>query len=303
MTPGVAPATTGTRTIVPRARARSTPSSRRPVGVVTNPPWRVAPREPDGSRTLWRFPTPLLAALAAPPPALALLETGDGTYLSDLQVAGATSATLALLAVASLASGTRGCAKTLSGLSSELRHRLDHVEPLEVRLDVTTLWCFVLARDLCTPPPGGWHLSLGFDAQDVERIFRVVASGAELTLFWLACGLVAGQFTRDARRVAEFNGEPYVVEKNGSNDTIGEELKLYLRPGWQVAFAAGTAWQIAEAYSDAYVSAAANASIFLLDDPALLAPAACVDAASALPSVLALAAAMQTYRLFSFYVP
>ena len=115
--------------------------------------------------------------------------------------------------------------------------------------------------------------------------------------------MVAGQFTRDARRVAEFNGEPYVIEKNGSNDTIGEELKTYLRPGWQVAFAAGTAWQIAEAYSDAYVSAAANASIFLLDDPALLAPAACVDAASALPSVLALAAAMQTYRLFSFYVP
>jgi hypothetical protein len=302
MTPGVAPATTGTRTLVPRARARSTPSSRRPVGVVTNPPWRVAPTEPDGPRTLWRFPTPLLAALAAPPPALALLETGDGTYLSDLQVAGATSATLALLAVASLASGTRGCAKTLSGLSSELRHRLDHVEPLEVRLDVTTLWCFVLARDLCTPPPGGWQLSLGFDAQDVERIFRVVASGAELTLFWLACGFVAGQFTRDARRVAEFNGEPYVVD--GSNVKIGEELKWYLRPGWQVAFAAGTAWQIAEAYSNAYVSAAANASVFLFDDSSsLLAPAACVDAASALPSVLALAAAMQTYRLFSFYVP
>jgi hypothetical protein len=39
------------------------------------------------------------------------------------------------------------------------------------------------------------------------------------------------------------------------------------------------------------------------DSSSLLAPAACVDAASALPSVLALAAAMQTYRLFSFYVP
>ena len=255
---------------------------------------------------------PLLATLAAPPPSLALLETGDGTYVSDLEVAGAASATLALLAVASLASGTNGgrmkekkialpSLPSLSGLSSELRHRLNHVEALEVRLDVTTLWCFVLARDLCTPPPGGWQLSLGFDAQDVERIFRVVASGAELTLFWLACGFVAGQFTRDARRVAEFNGEPYVVD--GSNDKIGEELKWYLRPGWQVAFAAGTAWQIAEAYSDAYVSAAANASVFLFDDPALLAPAACVDAASALPSVLALAAAMQTYRLFSFYVP
>ena len=34
-----------------------------------------------------------------------------------------------------------------------------------------------------------------------------------------------------------------------------------------------------------------------------LAPAARVDAASAVPSVLALVAVMQTYRLFSFYVP
>ena len=105
----------------------------------------------------------LLATLAAPPPSLALLETGDGTYVSDLEVAGAASATLALLAVASLASGTNGgrmkekkiALPSLSGLSSELRHRLNHVEALEVRLDVTTLWCFVLARDLCTPPRAG----------------------------------------------------------------------------------------------------------------------------------------------------
>ena len=225
-------------------------------------------------------------------------------YLSDLKVAGATSATLALLAVASLASGTKGGPRkenalpSLSGLSAELRHRLDHVEALEVRLDVTTLWCFVLARDLCTPPPGGWQLSLGFDARDVERLFRVAASGAELTLFWLACGFVVGQFTRDVRRVAEFNGEAYVPETQTDTDT---ELEWYLRPGWRVAFAAGAAWQIAEAYSDSYVSAAVTASA--TDAPALLAPAACVDAASAVPSVLALAAAMQTYRLFSFYVP
>ena len=245
---------------------------------------------------------PLLATLAAPPPSLALLETGDGTYVSDLEVAGAASATLALLAVASLASGTNGgrmkektiALPSLSGLSSELRHRLNHVEALEVRLDVTTLWCFVLARDLCTPPPGGWQLSLGFDAQDVERLFRVVASGAELSLSWLACGFVAGQFTRDARRVAEFNGEAYEEADSNAEDEEAS-LRWYLRPGWQVAFAAGTAWQIAEAYSDAYVSAAANASLF--------APAACVDAASAVPSVLALVAVMQTYRLFSFYVP
>ena len=245
---------------------------------------------------LWSFSTPFLATLAAPPPALALLETGDGTYVSDLEVAGATSATLALLAVASLASGTKGGTRienalpSLSGVSSELRRRLDHVEALEVRLDVTTLWCFVLARDLCTPPPGGWQLSLGFDARDVERLFRVAASGAELTLFWLACGFVVGQFTRDARRVAEFHG----VDPESRNEPDAP-LVWYLRPGWQVAFAAGAAWQIAEAYSDAYVSAAANASLF--------APAACVDAASALPSVLALVAVMQTYRLFSFYVP
>ena len=85
---------------------------------------------------------------------------------------------------------------------------------------------------------------------------RVVASGAELSLFWLACGFVAGQFTRDARRVAEFNGEAYV----GDSEDEESSLRWYLRPGWQVAFAAGTAWQIAEAYSDAFVSAAATAS-------------------------------------------
>ena len=306
MTRGVAPATTGFRTLVPRARARSTPSRRRPVRVVTNPRWRVALGAPDGTHCpWWSLSAPLLATLAAPPPSLALLETGDGTYVSDLEVAGAASATLALLAVASLASGTNGgrmkekkiALPSLSGLSSELRHRLNHVEALEVRLDVTTLWCFVLARDLCTPPPGGWQLSLGFDAQDVERLFCVVASGVELSLFWLACGFVAGQFTRDARRVAEFNGEAYV----GDAEDEDASLRWYLRPGWQVAFAAGTAWQIAEAYSDAFVSAAATASAW--DDPALLAPAARVDAASAVPSVLALVAAMQAYRLFSFYVP
>jgi hypothetical protein len=36
----------------------------------------------------------------------------------------------------------------------ELNRRLDAVEPLEVRLDVTTLWCYALGRELFYVPPG-----------------------------------------------------------------------------------------------------------------------------------------------------
>ena len=38
---------------------------------------------------------------------------------------------------------------------AELGRRFDAVEPLEVRLDITTLWCFALARELFYVPPGG----------------------------------------------------------------------------------------------------------------------------------------------------
>ena len=42
----------------------------------------------------------------------------------------------------------------MARLGEELNRRLDAVEPLEVRLDVTTLWCYALGRELFYVPPG-----------------------------------------------------------------------------------------------------------------------------------------------------
>ena len=106
-------------------------------------------------------------ATASPPAAHALLEVTDGNYVSDADVAACATAALATLALASLSKPLVAGDDEQGGdddddegsgvvarLGEELDRRLDVVEPLEVRLDVTTLWCYALGRELFYVPPG-----------------------------------------------------------------------------------------------------------------------------------------------------
>lgn len=222
---------------------------------------------------------PPTAALLASPPAHALLEVRDGVFVTDGDVVKTTVATLAALALATLAASE-------SPPSEELAARLDAVEPLEVRLDVTTLWCFVLARELFYVPPGGRVVDLGLSLEDILRLGCVLASGSALCVAWLVVGVLVGQFRR-------------------ANLGDSVTLERYLAPGWTTGVVAGVAWQLAEAYLCRDVDAAATMATTMAfgGDAEAVAAAARIDFAAAASSVLALVASMQCYRVFSYFVP
>ena len=224
---------------------------------------------------------PTAAVLLASPPAHALLEVRDGVFATDADVAKTTVATLAALALATLAASE-------SSPLDELAARLDSVDPLEVRLDVTTLWCFVLARELFHVPPGGRVVDLGFSLEDILRLGCVLASGSALCVAWLLVGILAGQFRR-----AHLGPEPAVT------------LERYLAPGWTTGVIAGVAWQLAEAYlcRDMDATATMATTMTFGGDAEAIAAAARIDPAAAVSSVFALVASMQCYRVFSYFVP
>ena len=143
--------------------------------------------------------------------------------MPDADVAAAAVGALAATSLASL--GTTDPA-------AELRRRVDAVEPLEVRLDVTALWCFVCAGRLSHVPPGGKVVDLGFSVGDILRLGCVAGTGSCLCIAWLLVGTATGQFKR-----AGFLA-------TGDERTLVE----YLTPGWYTATAAGATWQLAEAY-------------------------------------------------------
>ena len=93
--------------------------------------------------------------------------------LSDGDVAAAAVGALAATSLASLGTADPG---------AELRRKLDAVEPLEVRLDVTALWCFVCARELSHVPPGGKVVDLGFSVGDILRLGCVTGTGSCLCI-------------------------------------------------------------------------------------------------------------------------
>ena len=220
---------------------------------------------------------PTAAVLLASPPAHALLEVSDGVFATDADVAKTTVATLAALALA-----------TLAASESSPLEELAAVEPLEVRLDVTTLWCFVLARELFHVPPGGRVVDLGFSLEDILRLGCVLASGSALCVAWLLVGILAGQFRR-----GNLGPEPAVT------------LEQYLAPGWTTGVIAGVAWQLAEAYlcRDMDATATLATTMTFGGDAEAIAAAARIDPAAAASSVLALVASMQCYRVFSYFVP
>ena len=218
---------------------------------------------------------------------LSLLDLGsDGdTLLPDGDVAMLTAGALAALALASLG---------VDDPSAELRARVNAVEPLEVRLDVTTLWCFVLARELLHVPPGGKVVDLGFSVEDILRLGCVVGTGSWLGVAWLGVGTLTGQFRR-----AGFLGDD-------------RTLIEYLKPGWTTGAVAGALWQLSEAYlcrgldgvaGRGTVSGDLLTTVANLGDGELATAAAALDWPNSIASVLALIAAMQTYRVFSYFVP
>ena len=209
--------------------------------------------------------------------ALSVLEVGGDVLLSDGDVAAAAVGALAATSLASLGTADPG---------AELRRKLDAVEPLEVRLDVTALWCFVCARELSHVPPGGKVVDLGFSVGDILRLGCVAGTGSCLCIAWLLVGTATGQFKR-----AGFLA-------TGDERTLVE----YLTPGWITATAAGALWQLAEAYLCRPGLDGVGAGLDGGD--ASLAPAAAAfSPPDALAAVAALVAAMQGYRAFSYFVP
>ena len=224
---------------------------------------------------------------ASPIFVLGLLDLGsDGdTLLPDGDVAMLTAGALAALALASLG---------VDDPSAELRARVNAVEPLEVRLDVTTLWCFVLARELLYVPPGGKVVDLGFSVEDILRLGCVVGTGSCLGVAWLGVGTLTGQFRR-----AGFLGDD-------------RTLIEYLRPGWTTGAVAGALWQLSEAYLCRGLDGVAGrgtaggdllTTVTNLGSGELATAAAALDWPNSIASVLALVCAMQTYRVFSYFVP
>ena len=224
---------------------------------------------------------------ASPVFVLSLLDIGsDGdTLLPDGDVAMLTAGALAALALASLG---------VDDPSAELRARVNAVEPLEVRLDVTTLWCFVLARELLHVPPGGKVVDLGFSVEDILRLGCVVGTGSCLGVAWLGVGTLTGQFRR-----AGFLGDD-------------RTLIEYLKPGWTTGAVAGALWQLSEAYLCRGLDGVAGrgtaggdllTTVTNLGSGELATAAAALDWPNSIASVLALVCAMQTYRVFSYFVP
>lgn len=200
-----------------------------------------------------------------------------------------------------------------SSLEEEMNRRLDAVEPLEVRLDVTALWCYALGRELLYVPPGGRVVDLGFSVEDILRLGCVTASGSALCLAWLAVGVLTGQFRRAGL---------------GAEARDDRSLAEYMRPGWVTGVAAGVTWQLTEAYicksspwgsaGEAVAVAGGGTGVGMTGGGAsvvtpmamdiwrggeALGQATHVDMAVAFPSVLSLVASMQIYRLFSYYIP
>ena len=79
--------------------------------------------------------------------------------------------------------------------STHLRSRLDDADALEIRLDVTVLWCQCLARELSRELATNPLKEVpGFTGADLRALGYCVASASCLSVLWVVAGLVTRQF-------------------------------------------------------------------------------------------------------------
>jgi len=202
--------------------------------------------------------TPVWALGAEPVRAMGA-ELAPGVYADDASVGGAI--VLGFVAYCYSVLGEGGAAL--------LMKRVSKVEPLEVRLDVTTLWCFTLARELLYEWGQGVHIDLGFQPEELARLGQVAVSSSALCVLWVLAGVPAGHFERAG----------------------AESFKSYVWAGVATCLSAGVTWQVVEQY----VYSPAASRPWLLE-------AVRLDWGAGLSSVAALALGMLSYRLFSWYV-
>ena len=76
-----------------------------------------------------------------------------------------------------------------------LNSRLDDADALEIRLDVTVLWCQCLARELSRELATNPLKEVpGFTGADLRALGYCVASASCLSVLWVAAGLATRQF-------------------------------------------------------------------------------------------------------------
>ena len=78
---------------------------------------------------------------------------------------------------------------------THLNSRLDDADALEIRLDVTVLWCQCLARELSRELATNPLKEVpGFTGADLRALGYCVASASCLSVLWVAAGLATRQF-------------------------------------------------------------------------------------------------------------
>jgi len=212
---------------------------------------------------------PLLAAaalLGLPAAASAAVMVAPGSYMDDASVWGAVALTSAGASAAALAR-----ANNPEGALAELQRRWRAAELLEVRLDLTVLWCYALGRELLRnfASPEGIQIQLGFNGEKLAHLLAVCGSGSLLSVAWIAAGVVTRHFERQG-----FHGS----------------LQSYMAIAWATCLSAGAVWQLGEQY------------LYSQARPELM-EAVPLDWGGAAWSVAALSAAMLSYRLFCWHVP
>lgn len=161
-----------------------------------------------------------------------------------------------------------------------LSSRLDAVNMLEVRLDVTIIWCHVLCRGLLTEiltrpvkaVPGIVH-------DDLVIIFHLISSASALSVLWFGFGAFA---------TGQFEGRPKNYDdKNGLWD--------YLRPTVTTVALAGPLWVI---FDDPTLVA-----ILVQSEDYLTSASIAESVGNGISTLLGFAATAIGARMISLYMP
>ena len=201
----------------------------------------------------------------------------DGVFATDADVAKTTVATLAALALATLAASESSL--------DELAARLDWSIP---------------SRFASTSPPSGASSSLESSSTSPRRTSSTwdsaskISSDSDASSRPEAPGASRGS-SSDPRRP---------VPTRPSRTRARRHAERYLAPGWTTGVIAGVAWQPAEAYlcRDMDATATMATTMTFGGDAEAIAAAARIDPAAAASSVIALVASTGV-TVFSYFVP